>query len=213
MVFIMLVACAEKGRDELVIGCVGDSLMRPIPLHLKRLMRSLERKIVIKEWAQGGTTARSYLDSFRRRFHNMREARPDFILIQLGTNDVQRLIAGDYTLDEFRANMKGIIDEFKTYSGGRGGPTLILIANAPPFYNEKHKRMNPFVQEVLNPNIEIFAKDEQLYLVDNYRMLNNRPHLYSPDGVHPNDIGERTLAQNWIIAIKKVSRISTSRKQ
>jgi lysophospholipase L1-like esterase len=210
IVLFMLVTCAEKGRDELVICCVGDSLMRPIPSHLKKLMRGDERRIVFIEWARGGKTTRSYLNFFKQRFRNRRTARPDFILIQLGTNDVHNLIMSDYTLDEFTANMKGIIDEFKTYSNGKGGQSHVLIANVPLRYGEKYQQMNRFVQEILNPSIKIMAKEEGIYLVDNCHVLNNKPHLYRPDGVHPSVFGERTLAQNWLIAIKKMSQASMS---
>jgi lysophospholipase L1-like esterase len=210
IVLFMLVACAEKVRDELVICCVGDSLMRPIPSHLKKLMKGDERRIVIVEWARGGKTTKSYLNFFKRRFRNRRTTWPDFILIQLGTNDVQSLIVGDYTLDEFTANMKGIVDEFKTYSNGKGGPSHVLIANVPLRYGEKFQQINRFVQEILNPNIEILAKEEGIYLVDNCHVLNNKPHLYGPDGVHPSVFGIRILAQNWLFAIRKVSQASMS---
>lgn len=213
MVLLVLVSCAEKGRDELVIGCVGDSLMRPIPTHLKKLMRRLDRGIVVVGWAQGGMTVRSYLDFYRHRFPQGRTKNPDFVLIQLGTNDVRSLIEGDFTLDEFETDLRGIIEEFTKYSNGRGGSSHVLIANVPQRVGERYEKNNRFVEETLNPSIEKIAEDEGLFLVDNYRILNNRPHLYSHDGVHPNRVGERALAQNWIIAIKKVSRISASQVQ
>ncbi len=210
MVFLILVSCAEKGRDELVIGCVGDSLMRPIPSHLKKLMKSVKGRIVFVEWARGGMTARSYLDFYERRFHQGRAQRPDFVIIQLGTNDARGLVEGDFALDEFEADLKGIIEEFKSYSNGKGEPSQILIATVPLWNGDKYRQMNSFIHGTLNPSIEIIAKEKGIYLVDNYRILNNRPHLYSPDGVHPNEIGERALAQNWLIAIRKVSRVSMS---
>jgi hypothetical protein len=210
MVLLMLVSCAEKGRDELVIGCVGDSLMRPIPSHLKKLMRSLDREILVVGWAQGGMTVRSYLDFYKRHFPRGRTKKPDFILIQLGTNDIWSLIEGDFTLEEFSSDLKEIIKEFTTYANGSGGSSHVLISNLPLCVGEKYRQLNRFVEETLNPSIENIADEEGLYLVNNYRILNNRPHLYSSDGVHLNKIGERTLAQNWIIAIKKVFRISVS---
>ena len=209
-VLLVLVSCAEKGRDEFVIGCVGDSLMRPIPSHLKKLMRGLERGIVVVGWAQGGMTVRSYLDFYKRRFPRGRTKNPDFVLIQLGTNDVRSLIEGDSTLDEFETDLKGIIEEFTKYSNGRGESSHVLIANVPLCVGERYAKSNRFVQETLNPSIEKIAEEEGLCLVDNYRILNNRAHLYSHDGVHPKRVGERALAQNWIIAIRKASRISMS---
>ena len=206
MVLLMLVSCAEKSQDVFVIGCVGDSLMRPIPKRLKKLMRGYDRGIVVAGWAQGGMTVRSFLDFYKHRFPKGRTKNPDFILIQLGTNDVQSLITGDYTLDEFKADMTGIIYEFRTYSNGRGGSSHILIANIPLRMGENYGQVNSFIEDTLNPTIVSIADEEGLYFVNNYLILKNRPHLYSPDGVHPNMTGERALAQNWLIGMKKVLR-------
>ena len=208
LVLLMLVSCAEKGRDEFVIGCVGDSLMRPIPKHLKKLMRGYDRGVAVAGWAQGGMTVKSYLDFYKRRFSQGRTKNPDYILIQLGTNDVRQLIEGDYTLDAFKANMEEIIDMFKIYINGKGGPSHILIANVPLLMGTNYGQMNSFIEDTLNPSIESIARNKGLYLVNNYRILNMKPHLYSHDGVHPNRTGESVLAQNWLIGMKKASRIS-----
>lgn len=208
VLLIVLMMCADKVTDDLVICCVGDSLMRPIPSHLKKLMRGVERKVVFIEWARGGQSARSYLGFFKQRFPKRRTVMSDFILIQLGTNDARSLIEGDYMLDQFIVDMKGIVNEFKTYSDGKGRPSHVLIANVPLRFDEKYQQLNSFIKEILNPTIETMAKEEGLFLVDNYRILSNKPHLYCPDGVHPNGTGERALAQNWLITIRKVSRFS-----
>lgn len=210
VLLIVLMMCADKATDDLVICCVGDSIMRPIPSHLKKMMRRVERRVVFIEWARGGKTVRSYLNFFKHRFRNRRKVRSDFILIQLGTNDVRSLIAGDYVLDHFVVDMKRIVNEFKIYSNVKGRPSHVLIANVPLRFDEKYQQMNNFIKEILNPTIEAVAIEEGVYLVNNNRILSNKPHLYSPDGVHPNVTGERILAQNWLIAIRRVSRYSKS---
>jgi lysophospholipase L1-like esterase len=210
VLLILLMMCADKLTDDLVICCVGDSIMRPIPSHLKELMSGVERKVVFIEWARGGKTVRRYLNFFKRRFRSRRTVRPDFIIIQLGTNDIRSLIAGEYMLDQFVIDIKEIVNEFMTYSNIKGSPSQVLIANVPFRYDEKFEQLNSYIKEILNPTIEIVAKEEGIYLVDNNRILSNKPHLYSPDGVHPNVTGEKVLAQGWLIAIRKVSRFSKS---
>jgi len=206
----MMCTRADKAPNELVIACVGDSIMRPIPSHLEELMSGIKREVVFIDWSRGGKTVRKYLNFYKRRFRNKSTVRPDFIIIQLGTNDIQSLTSGEYSLDKFVIDMTKIINEFKTYSNADENPSHVLIADVPFFYNEEFEQLNSYIKEMLNPTIETLAKEEEVYLVDNNRILSNKPHLYHPDGVHPNPTGENVLAQNWLIAIRRVSRYSTS---
>jgi lysophospholipase L1-like esterase len=210
ILMLMMCACAKKTPNELVIACVGDSIMRPIPSHLEELMSDVTREVVFIDWSRGGKTVRKYLNFYKRRFRDRSTVRPDFIIIQLGTNDIQSLISGEYSLDKFVVDMTKIINEFKTYSNAEESSSHVLIANVPFLYKKEFEQLNRYIKEMLNPTIETVARDEGVYLVDNNRILSNKPHLYHPDGVHPNPTGENVLAQNWLIAIRRVSRFSTS---
>ncbi len=206
---LLIVGCAEKGSDELTICCAGDSLMRPIPPHLRKLMPSYRNKIDIQDWARGGLSSQTYMSFYRKRLARKKRYSLDFILLQLGTNDVRHLYTGNYSLTQFEANLKYIIDEFKKSSLKNDHPVKILIASIPPLYAPEYQKMNRYIRSELNPVIQKLSETEAVFFVDNWKVLNDRLNLYRPDGIHPNTQGEWILAQNWIIAMRKAVRSST----
>lgn len=206
LVLLVLVSCGERGRDELVICCVGDSLMRPMPTHLKKLMKKTENRVVVLDWAQGGLSSETYLGFYQRHFRHRKAIRPDFILIQLGTNDIWRVISREYEISHFIENMKTIVEELKVFSNGKGQPSQILMANVPLLCGPDYGQTIRTILDALNPALETIAKEESIHLVDNFRIFKDRPHLYSPDGVHPNVSGEKALAQNWLIGMRRSMR-------
>lgn len=205
---LLIAGCAEKGPYELTICCAGDSLMRPIPPHLRKLLLSNGSKINVKDWARGGLSSQTYMSFYRKRVQRQKPYSIDFILLQLGTNDVRHLYSGEYSLARFEANLKLIIDEFRKFSPKRDNPVKILIASIPPLYAPEYQEMNRFIRSKLNPAIKKLSEVKAVFFVDNWKVLNDRLHLYRPDGIHPNVRGEWVLAQNWIIAMRKVVRSS-----
>jgi len=208
LIILLIAGCTGYGPDELTICCAGDSLMRPIPTHLRALMLSKGRRIDIKDWGRGGLSSRTYMPFYRKRLQKQMSSDVDFILLQLGTNDVRPLYSGEYSLVQFEANLKLIVDEFKKFPASRDNPVKILMASIPPFYAPEYKEMNHFIQGKLNPVIKNLSETEAVFFVDNWKVLSNRAQLYSPDGIHPNADGERVLTQNWIRAMRRAVRSS-----
>jgi len=200
-------SCAPEVKDHLTICCAGDSIMRPVPYHLRSLLSGSKHEVEIKEWAQGGLTSESYKSFFARRFPNWKKTRSDFILLQLGTNDVFPLLERRYTLLQFKENMSSIIKEFKKFKGIKNKHPRILIASVPLFcFQIASPARNSLVENEINPAIQEIAQREKAIFVDNYSVLHNRCDLYDPDGVHPNREGERALARNWLFSIRRELR-------
>jgi lysophospholipase L1-like esterase len=147
---------------------------------------------------------------YRKRVQRQKRYAVNFVLLQLGTNDVRSLFSGVYGLAQFETNLRRIIKEFQKFPPESDRPVKILLASIPPLYAPELRKMNRFIQFELNPVIKKICELEAVSFVDNWKMLNNRPHLYRPDGVHPSAIGEKVLAQNWKMAVRKVLRSSTS---
>ncbi len=187
---------------RLTIVCAGDSLMRPMPVHLRRLWPS--SRFRLRDWAQGGLSSATYL-SFFLQHPDWRRERVDFILLQLGTNDVSLIMKQEEDASSFYHNLRAIVRHYQKLKSNFFRRPQILIATVPLFSGlEVEAARNEIVEKIVNPNIRILAQKEGLILVDQYAVLMNRPELYDPDGVHPNPEGERALARNWRRAVRSV---------
>lgn len=192
---------AASGQ-KIIIACAGDSLMRPVPLYLRRLLPLTH--IAIKEWAQGGLSSATYFSFFQAHPHWRRE-KVDIILFQLGTNDVSLLLRNEEEESQFINNFKKIIKEFKKIKSHYFRRPRIIIATAPPFAEKKDEaERNRLLEEVVNPAIKKLAREERLILLDQWSRFKDRPDWYHPDGVHPNSEGEKFIARSWSRTIKLV---------
>jgi len=203
VVLLIIAGCAEKSPPEMTICCAGDSLMRPLPPHIRRMTRTVSRDVLIKNWSQGGLSTRTYMSFFKKRVKSRRQLEADFILLQLGTNDVKPLYSGKYALDAFQKNMKTIIWEFKSYFNGEKEPSVVIVATVPPIYLAGNEKLNAFIRDRLNPSIKRLAEEEKVFLADHWGILRGKRRLYGSDGVHLNRRGENVLAQNWMAAMRR----------
>jgi lysophospholipase L1-like esterase len=166
-----------------------------------------KNEVEIKDWCQGGLSSQTYQSFLAKHYKNWVKTRCDFILLQLGTNDVFPLLEQRYTLMDFKENMSSIIKNFKRFKGRRNKHSKILVASIPLFCDEDEiLEKNRLIQEKINPAIREIAKREKAIFVENSSVLENRYDLYDPDGVHPNTEGERALARNWLSWIRRELR-------
>jgi len=179
--------------------------MRPVPVHLRPLLKvESKRAFQVKDWAQGGQTSETYPAFIRQHWENWKTVRPDFIIIQIGTNDALPILQGKYGPDRLEENLTGIVRTFKSLGGGSSPVPRILIATAPLFRGtQDYEEKNRIIRTSINPLIRKISEREGVALVDNYSVLEGKPDLYDPDGVHPNSDGEKAIARNWLRAIKK----------
>ena len=192
-----LSSCQDK---KLTVACVGDSLIRPTPLYLRPLLASSH--IRIREYAQGGLSTATYLQFFHRH-PRWRKERVDFILVQLGTNDVSLLLKKEEDGAAFHRNLEALILELKKLPGNFFRHPQLIIATAPPFYGlSDADERNHLIETIVNPTIKALAARHHLKLLDAAAIFHRHPELYEPDGVHPNREGEKALARHWKRAIR-----------
>ncbi|MBM3293334.1 MAG: SGNH/GDSL hydrolase family protein [Candidatus Aminicenantes bacterium] len=191
-----------RGR-VLTVCCAGDSLMQPIPVHLRAIASAAGENLRIVEMARGGLSTDTYRGFFRQSLEEGRNARFLAVLLQLGTNDVLPILEGRETPEDFRERFREILAGFRKLGApGRPRPAL-LVATIPRFCeNPESEAKNEIVESVLNPIVREVAAAAGAAVVDNHAVLRDRPDLYDPDGVHPNGAGERALAENWWRTLK-----------
>jgi lysophospholipase L1-like esterase len=209
LLFLALVISPGPGPDPAVssgwtVACAGDSLMRPIPAHIRAI--EAERpgdRLTLLEWAQGGLRTDTYLAFLRRNLAEWGEKRPDAILLQIGTNDALPLLEGRSDPAAFRDKLAAVLAAFGGLRGGGRPHPVLLVATVPRFADgSPHAAKNRIVEDVINPALAAAVAAAGGLLVDNHAVLLDRPDLYDPDGIHPNAAGERALALNWLAALR-----------
>lgn len=185
--------------------CAGDSITEfGYPRYLRNILETEGLRARILNQGKSGHNSREYLSFLEKNQEVLRKSSPDFVLLQLGTNDVR--IDHDHTsANDFYNNMKQIITLLCRLKTRTGEKSRILLATIPPvpedipfpFAPESGKR----VEEEMNPLIQKIAREEKIPLVDNFSLFLQYPHLL-PD-VHPSQEGYKALAQNWFKALEK----------
>jgi len=202
VLFLLLVAfivvCSSQVGGA-IIFCAGDSITEVgYPHFLKRILNKEGIRARVLNYGRSGFTSGEYLRFLERNQRILSEECPDFVLLQLGTNDVRE--DGDYTpCDEFKSNMEKIIEIFQGFRNRRGEKTEIFLATIPPVPEASSfpfsSRGAERVKTEINPLLEKIAEEKQILKVDNYSLFLKFPH-FLPE-VHPTEEGYRALAQNW----------------
>jgi lysophospholipase L1-like esterase len=201
MLFISYCSSSPKG---FIILCVGDSITAAD--YPRFLQRQLDREGILARvlnYGRKGNTSGEYLAFLRKNTARLSEELPDFILIQLGTNDLRE--DTDFTsAAQFSENMTEIIDIFSGFKTRSGKAPRCLIATIPPIpdnftfpFTENSQRR---VQEEINPAIKKLVIHKDLILVDNYTLFLDQPRLL-PE-IHPSREGYKQIAQNWYNILK-----------
>ena len=198
-------ACASPPKG-IIILCAGDSITaQAYPHFLQQLFNAQAIRAKVLNYGRSGFTSGEYLRFLQSGRDRLASEKPDFILLELGTNDVRADL--DFTpAGIFQANMKQIIAIFRAFRSRTGKSPEILLATIPPVPKE-----TPFpftadsvlrVEGEINPAIKSISDEERLPLVDNYALFSKEPNLLA--GVHPSREGYRRLARHWFDALKSL---------
>jgi lysophospholipase L1-like esterase len=202
-VLFLVSFCSPRPRG-LIILCAGDSLTdSEYPRHLNRLLGREGRRARVLNYGRKGHTSGEYLRFLREQKSALAGLHPDFILLQLGTNDV-RLDSDFATAEEFSRNLGEIIAVFGRFTNRRGERTQILLATVPPLPETLAFPFGPQSRErvvaEINPVVRRMAEEQKLVLVDNFGLFFRQPELLLD--VHPSAEGYRRLAENWHQALE-----------
>jgi lysophospholipase L1-like esterase len=208
-IVLALAACSrgERSAGGVIVLCVGDSITElGYSRYLAREFRKEGIRARVLNYGRSGNTSAEYLRWLRNGAdRKLRRERPDFILVELGTNDV-RMDGDRVSRVAFAENMRKIISilrGFRTRSGNR--PAILVAAIPPipegtpyPFGPESIRR----VDEEINPEIRKLCLEMGIPPVDNHALFSASPGLLP--GVHPSPDGYRAMAANWAAAVRRL---------
>jgi lysophospholipase L1-like esterase len=195
--------CSTSPRGIIVL-CAGDSITaEAYPHFLQRIFNSEGRKAKVLNFGRNGHTSGEYLSFLEKNRARLEAASPDFVLLELGTNDVRADI--DLTpTPVFKSNMKKIIEIFRGFKSRSGKTTVILLATIPPIPDGTPFPFTPEsvarVEAEINPALKSISQEERIPLVDHFALFSKEPGLLR--GVHPTPEGYRRLARHWFEALQ-----------
>ncbi|MEA2005064.1 MAG: SGNH/GDSL hydrolase family protein [Acidobacteriota bacterium] len=204
LLLVPLLFSCKPSSNGLIILCAGDSITESIyPSYLQKALKHEGIKARVLNYGISGNTSGEYLNFLNKNKEALSNKHPDFILLQLGTNDVR--IDHDKTESpQFYINMKNIISIFKTFKTRSGKESKILLATVPPIPENVsfpfNKNSASRVTEEINPLIKKICMEENIGFVDNHALFADSPELL-PE-VHPSREGYRELSLNWMRALK-----------
>lgn len=130
---------------------------------------------------------------------------PDIVLIELGTNDVFQCVP----VKDAMKNISQIIDILRN----KNSHVKIFLSQIPPLGTQwadkklcgtdtsYSKSIEIFNSQVIKMAAEKNTNASNVVMVDLYTAVHPATEMY--DDIHPNDIGEKDMAERWFRAINK----------
>jgi len=204
------------------IACVGDSITYGARLQNRaedsypaRLQRLLGNSAEVTNFGVGGCTLiRKGRPTVWNQLGRIEQARPDVVIISLGTNDTcgGTRRCWDHH-DEFPADCRDLIDTIRAFPSE---PRVWICAPTPmvletPGLSPKRKAdlttRKPRLQQLIAV-VRRVAEEKEVGLIDLNTPLADRPELFTiSDGVHPNRAGYRVIAERVCKALKHAGEV------
>ncbi len=180
---------ADSSTGKVRVACVGDSITE-ITGYPENLSRLLGEGYDVGNFGFCGSKVSLDSDNpymYSEAFQDAIQFQPDIVVVMLGTNDAS------LSLEQFRGNF---VDDYLTllqrFQSLPHKPQ-IWIVKPPPVFNETlGLGIEAFDCEII-PAIEQVAVKAGLPTIDVYSKMGNS--TYFVDGVHPNAVGAKVIAQ------------------
>jgi GDSL-like Lipase/Acylhydrolase family len=140
----------------------------------------------------------------------VQKTKPDVVLVMLGTNDFfADKVRGDKTSGLLKASLPGIIDSIFAVRP----QASVVVASIPPFKwdiqkgvdrNKAKTTANEFLKQHI---MQLSAQKKRIFFVDMHTAIidkSNQENMFSPDGVHLNNQGNKLIAEQWSCALQTV---------
>lgn len=207
ILLVLRLTCPSQTR----IACVGDSITYGATIRDKshdsypaQLGTMLGRKYSVKNFGASGYTLQESCDrpyTSHKRYKKSLDFIPDVVLIMLGTNDTKpyNWISTEAFQDDYRQLIL-------SYQELPSRPDVILMTPASVFPENfspaKPYKIQAGVTGEAAKAVRELAKELGLPFIDIHEVTASHPEFFLQDGVHPNELGAKTIARTVYEALK-----------
>ena len=186
------------------IACIGDSITYGAGVAATRktdawtfiLQKRLGGSFQVLNYGVSGATLQREGDFPYRRIgflKRLKKVQPELIVLMLGTNDSK-----PYNWDEarFAREYEELVQELKD----KPWPHRLVLMTPPRAFPEEKTGVVAFdienepIRDVIRPLVFSLGQKYELQVIDLYALTEEHPEYFG-DGVHPNGLGNRVLAE------------------
>jgi acyl-CoA thioesterase I len=186
------------------LACVGDSITQGSRSYPSILQELLGEDTQVLNYGHSGRTLIKTGDNPYWKsalFQPSLEANPAIVLIMLGTNDSK---PQNWSAPDFEKQLFELLD---LYRGLPGQPEVYLLTPPAAFFLKGKKeaifKVNPtIIENEIVPILRRAAEQTDVPLVDVFSVTQGHPE-YFKEGVHPNTLGSKVIAETVYAALKK----------
>ena len=194
----------EKRRgDKPCVLCIGDSITFGDGVRHKRencWVRVLENlfggSMQILNYGICGATLQAEGDHpYDPRFWSAaREQRPDAVILMLGTNDSK---PQNWNAERYERQLREKLRDLENWENVR---RIILMlppwcCGRKPGKKVMYKISNEVIRDEIRPILRSVAEEKGLQVIDLYALTEGHREYFG-DGVHPNTLGNRVIAEH-----------------
>ena len=195
---VLLIAFTACQKEPVRVACVGDSITyghgikdRLHDAYPGVLSTMLGEKYDVRNFGVSGTTTMMGTDMPYMNEQAYKDAlafNPDIVTIKLGTNDSK-----PYNWDgndHFKKDLKTLIESFRALPS----KPQIWLCLPVPAYGHAWSINDSVIYNGVIPFIKEVAQEENLPLIDLNTPFQGK-RQYFPDTIHPNEEGEKMIAE------------------
>lgn len=193
---------ADKRRRR--IACIGDSITFGAGVMRTRkadawtflLEKSLGKDFQVLNYGVSGATLQREGDSPYRKvgyLKRLKNAQPELIVLMLGTNDTKPF---NWDEERFAREYEQLVQELKD----KHWPHRLILMVPPKAFPEEQSGVVAFdiqndpICDSIRPLVFSLGEKFDLQVIDLYALTEDHPEYYG-DGVHPNELGNRVIAE------------------
>jgi lysophospholipase L1-like esterase len=194
--------CVKEGAIR--VACIGDSITEGYGIENRhnsyphQLQMLLGDEYQVLNYGLSGRTLQKDgdLPYTEEIFYTIsQDAKPDIVLIMLGTNDAR---PSNWNASRYEEELEEFVKEYQELDSA----PIVYLMTCPPIFRMGLSQTHEILVDEVIPIIERVAEKRGVLTIDIFLALENHEEFFW-DGVHPNANGSKIIAETVYSALRK----------